>query len=348
MPERFPTIVDDADFAFPVARIRVLETKLLDRQRFERMLDAADAGEVYRILAETEYAETLAGSDDPNAFERVLGAEFRRVYEYLGKFVKEKAVLDSLLLRYDFHNLKVACKHQILGEEPSDDSFFQVGTEPAVALSQGVAAALDGKPYSIPEAYAEACREAKALYARSGDPQRIDMAIDRALFAFGSKMAEESKSEMLQDLWRAWVDLANFRSSARVATRGHESSLLAEVLLRGGSIDQKAFLDIYKPSPEAIDDLVALGNKTRYRNVVSAGLGSFKSTRSFTLFEKLSDNFMLSLLDPSKRISLGLEPVIAYLLAKENEIRNLRIILTGKINRLPVESIRERLRDVYV
>ncbi|MDP2856396.1 MAG: V-type ATP synthase subunit C [Bacillota bacterium] len=348
MPERFPTIMDDTAFAFPVARIRVLETKLLDRQRFERMLDAADAAEVYRILAETEYAEALAGSDDPNAFEQVLGAEFRRVYHYLGTFVTEKAVLDSLLLRYDFHNLKVLLKQALLGEEPSPDSLFQVGTEPASALSQGVTAVLDGKPHAMPEQYADAVREAKALYEKSLDPQQIDIAVDRRLFEFGAKMARESKSQMLQDLWQAWVDLANFRSFARAAARGRDISFLAQVLLEGGTLGRKSFLDIYKPSTDAMDDLVALGNKTRYRNVVSSGLGSFKSTRSFTLFEKLSDNFTLFLLDPSKRISLGLEPVVAYLLAKENEIRNLRIILTGKINRLPAESIRERLRDVYV
>ena len=45
---------------------------------------------------------------------------------------------------------------------------------------------------------------------------------------------------------------------------------------------------------------------------------------------------------------LGPEPVIAYLLAKENEIKIIRIIMVGKINRLPTEEIRERLRDVYV
>ncbi len=348
MPERFPRIMDDSAFAFPVARIRVLETKLLDRQRFERMLDAADASEVYRILAETEYAEALAGSEDPNAFERVLGAEFRRVYEYLGKFVNEKAVLDSLLLRYDFHNLKVASKQHLLGEEPSGDALFEIGTEPVAGLVQGTASVLEGKPYVMPEMYAEAVREAKAQYDKSLDPQQIDVAIDRRLFEAGTKMARESKSQMLLDLWQAWVDLANFRSSARAAIRERDASFLAQVLLPGGTVDQKAFMDIYKPSLDALDDVIALGNRTRYRNVVSAGLGSFKSTRSFTLFEKLSDNFTLSLLDPSKRISLGLEPVIAYLLAKENEIRNLRIILTGKINRLPAEAIRERLRDVYV
>ena len=50
---------------------------------------------------------------------------------------------------------------------------------------------------------------------------------------------------------------------------------------------------------------------------------------------------------PAKYIALGPEPVIAYLMAKETEIKNLRIIFTGKINRLPENTIRERLREAY-
>jgi V/A-type H+-transporting ATPase subunit C len=45
---------------------------------------------------------------------------------------------------------------------------------------------------------------------------------------------------------------------------------------------------------------------------------------------------------------MGVEPFIAYLFAKETEIRNVRIIMTGKINRLNDDLIRERLRLGYV
>ena len=38
----------------------------------------------------------------------------------------------------------------------------------------------------------------------------------------------------------------------------------------------------------------------------------------------------------------------AYLLARENEIKCVRMVLTGKLNGMPEGTIRERLREMYV
>ncbi len=45
---------------------------------------------------------------------------------------------------------------------------------------------------------------------------------------------------------------------------------------------------------------------------------------------------------------LTLEPLIAYLYAKESEIKTIRIILTSKLNNIDADTIKERLRDAYV
>ena len=46
--------------------------------------------------------------------------------------------------------------------------------------------------------------------------------------------------------------------------------------------------------------------------------------------------------------SFSLGPLVAYVLARENEIKTVRIILTGKRSGLPEEFIRERAREMYV
>ncbi|MDK2799758.1 MAG: V/A-type H+/Na+-transporting ATPase subunit [Clostridiales bacterium] len=47
-------------------------------------------------------------------------------------------------------------------------------------------------------------------------------------------------------------------------------------------------------------------------------------------------------------MAFGIEPLVAYLMAKENEIKIVRIIMVGKINNISNEIIRERLREAYV
>ena len=41
-------------------------------------------------------------------------------------------------------------------------------------------------------------------------------------------------------------------------------------------------------------------------------------------------------------------PLVDYVLARENEINTVRIILTARLNELPEEQIRERIREMYV
>ncbi|WP_191980816.1 V-type ATPase subunit, partial [Clostridium haemolyticum] len=69
---------------------------------------------------------------------------------------------------------------------------------------------------------------------------------------------------------------------------------------------------------------------------------------NFKIFEKLCDNFIMNFIKDAKYISFGPEPLIAYILAKENEIKIIRIIMVGKINNIDSQVIGERLREIYV
>ena len=50
----------------------------------------------------------------------------------------------------------------------------------------------------------------------------------------------------------------------------------------------------------------------------------------------------------AKRKCFGFDPIIAFLIAKEYELQAVRIILSGKLNGVPVNILSERLRDMYV
>lgn len=68
----------------------------------------------------------------------------------------------------------------------------------------------------------------------------------------------------------------------------------------------------------------------------------------FTVFEKLCDDYLMEYVREAKFKPLTLEPLIAYLYAKESEIKTIRIILTSKLNNIDADTIKERLRDAYV
>ena len=50
----------------------------------------------------------------------------------------------------------------------------------------------------------------------------------------------------------------------------------------------------------------------------------------------------------AKYKSFGVEPLIAYYIAVETQVKAVRIILSCKYNGLKAETIRERVRKLYV
>ena len=105
------------------------------------------------------------------------------------------------------------------------------------------------------------------------------------------------------------------------------------------------FLDLLDEPLEFLADRLAMSD---YAAVVSEGVREWQDKGSITHFEKQADDLLTAYLQQGKLRPFGLEPLIGYLYAKEVEIKNIRMILVGKINGLPTELIRERLRDVYV
>ena len=87
---------------------------------------------------------------------------------------------------------------------------------------------------------------------------------------------------------------------------------------------------------------------TNYSEIIKAGIESFTKTESVSLLEKLVDNYIMTIMKEAKFIPFGGEPLLAYIYAKETEIKVVRIIMVGKLNNISPEVIRERLRDIYV
>ncbi len=69
--------------------------------------------------------------------------------------------------------------------------------------------------------------------------------------------------------------------------------------------------------------------------------------KSFVALEKAINDFLIQVLKPAKYLSFGPEPVIAYYLAKVNEINLIRLVILAKLNNLPADLIKERLNNVY-
>jgi V/A-type H+-transporting ATPase subunit C len=329
-------------YPYASARIFALENKLIGRDRVDRMVEASSAEEALKVLAETEYGASISELDGPHDYERLLSHEVQRIYDFFETISPNPDITRLFFLKYDFHNLKVLLKSRYLGRNNEEPLIGAGGTIPLDTLKEAIE---ERKYQGLPSYMAKAVEEIEEAMDTRMDPRRIGTILDKAMYQHIFDVCEEKKCSFALDYFRMQADLINIRSFLRVRKLDETFEFLKGLLLPSHDMGEDFFLDVME---EPIEDFVLRLRDSKYGQVVVKGVEEYINTGSLSTYERLMDDFLLGFVRAARWNPGGIEPIIGYLLAKENEIRIIRIIMVGKINNMPTDTIRERLRDVYV
>ena len=328
-------------YAYAVGRVRAMETRLLDRGKIDRMVEAKSADEALKVLGESEYAEYLADLGSVHQFEKVLDAELRRVYLELRKIAPEPELIGLFAYKFDYHNIKVLFKANKLGEKRDELLVPDVGN---ISLAEMTRAVSDDDFRNLPPRMRQAAEKLSEQFRLEADPQLVDLLFDRAMYEDMVETVDKFGSPFLKGYFTSLIDLINIRTYIRVRRTNRPKDFLELALLPAGDVNMAKLVQLMEPLEVLVDRLAF----SRYAQVVEEGIQTYQKTETLTRYEKLSDDFLINYIKKAKYVVFGPEPLVGYLLAKENEMKMIRIIMVGKINQLPVEEIKERLRDVYV
>ncbi|NLM51719.1 MAG: V-type ATP synthase subunit C [Firmicutes bacterium] len=329
-------------YLYAVGRISVMETRLVDSSKIERMVEAKDAEEALKVLAETEYAGHMADLGSVYEYEKILEAELRRVYLEVRKMMPSPEIISLFARKFDYHNLKVLIKAKYLQENRNELLVKDVGNIDLDVLMRAVS---DEDFSDLPPLMREAAEEITEAFRLEVDPQLVDLRLDQAMYAEIFADLKALKIPFLTGYFTRFTDLTNIKTLLRIKRLGLDRRFLAQALLPAGEIEAERLLEQLDEPLELILDGLAHGP---YAKVVEDGILTYQKTDTLTRYEKLADDYLIDYIKQAKHNKFGPEPIVGYLLAKENEIKIIRIIMVGKINQLPVEEIKERLRDVYV
>ena len=332
-------MLQDTDYAYAVARIRAIEKKLLDKNNFERMAEAKSPEDALKIVFDAGYGAVGADMSNPLEYENLLKDEQRKAYALLRETSPNPAIFDIFFLRDDYHNIKVIIKGEF--SDGYDDGILSgSGTIPANKIKL----MLRERSFAdMPPEMRRAVEECLDVFNRTGDPQMIDFILDKACFAQMKELASKTGNAFLIGLTVILIDIANIKSFLRVKRLGRAWDLLGKAFIPGGMLDKKLFEECLN---EPIENFEAALNLKPY-STLAVGIDTFKNAGSFSKFEQLADNHILSYARKALYKPMGPEPLIGYLIGKENEIKNIRIIMVGKINGIPADAIKDRLRDSY-
>ena len=324
------------EYLYASARIRALEAHFCAKDQLNSLLDGGNAADAIAALFEAAGVAPSSDCREGSTEERLMAA-LRGGMATVAASVPDQGIVPLVALPYDCHNAKAYLKCKYLGVDPLPLT-IDAGTLPVADL---LAALKDTGTAPLPPHLKGALAEAEEAFAKTGDPREIDFLLDRALFADLASIAAELP--FATELYRVKTDLANALICLRLCRRGGDTAaaLLSKSFLPGGALGEGFFASLIEQGEEAL--VKALVTQTPYASVFENAVGE-----SLADLEKRADDEIITRLLGAKKLPFGGEVPLAYLLALDSTVKNLRIVLSGRESGLDRAALCTKVRESYV
>jgi len=322
------SLSEDPKYGFAIGRVRALEPALMDRPRYERFIRARNGEEFAAALAETAYARFLeSGTAD---VMRAFGSAAEENAAFLSAYALDDWLLHLFSLPGAFRRLKTHIKEALSQGQtgvPAPDEFEATGQRSVV-----------GKVVA----------ETVEVFAKNRNPAAVDMAIDRLMQDVELEVA--SHSEFTIGYLGLHADTENLRTLVRLkALEGGEKAPVEEMeaaFLKGGTLTLASLLTALPlPWPEVLELLAKAppfgAGSEAFHDYLEQGRTAVTDRRSFTRMERLGREAELRYVRQTRYATFGHEPLVAFFLLRENELRNLRLLYAAKLAGLAVDEAQD-------
>ncbi|MHC4642437.1 MAG: V-type ATPase subunit [Planctomycetota bacterium] len=327
-----PVGADDWRYVYQSAQVRVLEMQMLTKATFHDMANAENLRSAADLLSSTEYAIAQTGKSSTE-IENVLSQRRSVVRLLFEELIIDKPLVHLFRTRDDFANLRLAVR-RTLTEKPLGTDYSPDGNVPPELYEE----VFEQDNYELfPDYMADAVEQAALAYYRKKHIPDIDHAIDAAQAQYNLKQAQLLNSIFLLGLFRIQIDLTNIRTMLRLKFTESEQR---NIFLKGGFLELER---LHRGTELGYEALAPQFFVTPYYRLVEAGAAYLASDKSFLKLEQQCEEHLTGFLKSTVQITTGHQPIIAYLLLKEKEIRNVRLILTAKKNNLDTKLILDRI-----
>ncbi|MEK9165387.1 MAG: V-type ATPase subunit [Patescibacteria group bacterium] len=351
--------------------IRVLEKRLPDKTDIDRMIQAKTAKDVFDVLNDTDYADNLLNRK-PEDYDQVLADDFNQLKKLLAESIGKTPLFDLLFIDFDFLNIKTILKQKFLkldktatASQPISNLSLETAENikkilllkhqlaklkakkrqaTAIELAGGkIDAQIADTVNQIKKMKFDANIEAslkclidKLRKTKPITPSLIDTACDQELLKLKQLLAKKIKNKFIDNLIKMHIDFLN----TKILLRTYETKFKTP-FIKGGLIDKNRLMHLYKADKQVFyTNLAELFELYEISHVID----KFKEKKDLWRLERELDSRTFDFVHTaSKSASFGPEVIVSYFLNKMTGARNVRTILSGKLNGVEMEEIRERV-----
>lgn len=317
---------------FAIGNLRARENRLLSSGDLNQLSAAKNTEELAKMLTDRGI-----GATDTADVPKLLSEETAKLWEYVTENAPDMSAFEPFLYENDFHNYKAVLKGVVSGREYGGLLILPATVEIAV-----IERAVKDKRFDLlPEFMRSAAEEAYSVFTKTGDSQLADCIIDAGLMTAQIDKAKKIGNPVILKLITVTVFYNNMKAALRAAKANKSAAFLENLLTETGVVSKKAMIAAALGGEEKLLELMSKATE------LGGGEAAEVYRRSPAEFEKFADDCVIKTARQCKYITIGIEPIVGYTLARKAEITDLRIIYSGIKTGQPTEKTRERLRELY-
>lgn len=317
---------------FAIGNLRARENRLLKSGDLNQLSAAKSTDELAKMLTDRGI-----GATDTSDVPKLLSEETEKLWEYVTENAPDMSAFEPFLYENDFHNYKAVLKGVVRGRE-----YESLLILPATVEISSLERAVKEKRFDLlPEFMRSAAEEAYSVFTKTGDSQLADCIIDAGLMTAQIDKAKKIGNRVILRLITVTVFYNNMKAALRAAKANKSAAFLNTVLTETGVVSKKAMVAAALSGEEKLLELMSKATE------LGGGEAADAYRRSPAEFEKFADDCVIKAARQCKYITVGIEPIVGYMLARKAEITDLRIIYSGIKTGQPTEKTRERLRELY-
>jgi V/A-type H+-transporting ATPase subunit C len=333
------------------ARARSRKAKLFGEDDYRKLVRMG-TGEIARFMEESEYGrevnalgsrhggvdlvEYALNRNMARHFDDILGWAEGPLYGQIARYLR----------KFDAWNVKTVLRGVYSGAERDEveDDLLRAGEFDDVLIDQLLAAdTVEAVVERLADTqFGEPLAAAFADFESSGLLVPLENAVDRTFYEGLVTEFEQADraTQLYVEFLRAEIDFRNVLNALRTA-RSEADIDPSEYFIEGGELFDPAEV---RQLARNTDELVAAVGDSKYGDQLTVALDLLKAGDSLIGFERALEAALLEYSDHlSHTYPLSVCPVLAYVLAKEREVENVRAIARGREAGLSEDDIEEEL-----
>ncbi len=325
------TIEDESQWAFLTSYVRAFEKMLLNEDDYEKLLASNTPDELFKNIEGTSYGKYFSNLQELQKADELLENVYKTILLDIKRLSPQNFIFNYFSIQKDFVKIRRTLKEKVK-EDSLDENFSLEGSPLWIMMDE----------IEVPTEYINATKEIISTFLTENNLQAIDFSCDKETLRLLFRLAETYKNKLIYDFTKSFIELKNLLAIYRI-----KSMYLKEEIINKTIFPCKEGIEI-ETYRKLYDTQIG-----EWENILKPfGYGEifaevFEKKETYKI-EKKVDQYLLENLSRFRKVSLGIEPTFCFMFLLNTEIQNLNLIITGILNGLPSNIIKERQRLLNV